>query len=152
MRWVCIFLLMALPVGAQTLQKTPGGGGAYDAYVTGAFGCLADDVGNPDAAVLCITEAIEDCRSKAGVFESCLDALSTSIDSARERLVNTQILPPITCAKEAAIVAAELLPNAQEDCDLLCQWDRLLDVVARIAQETELSDRTWRDMLLKAAL
>ncbi|MDF1670391.1 MAG: hypothetical protein P1U83_12310 [Roseovarius sp.] len=72
--------------GATGMQAIPAHAGEYDAYVSGALSCMAGSPGDASAQDACIVGAIEECQSKAGVYEACLDALREGYDAAIARV------------------------------------------------------------------
>ena len=77
-------LALASPAVAQT--KSADGGDGYASYITGALQCMAEAPGDAVAQDSCIVAAVEECQAKAGVYESCLDALREGFDGAIARV------------------------------------------------------------------
>ena len=75
--------VLAVPASAQTKSNE---GDGYTPYVHGALSCMAAAPGDATAQDACIVEAVEECRSKAGVFASCLEALRDGFDAAQTRV------------------------------------------------------------------
>jgi len=72
--------------GVAGMHASPAHAGAYDTYVSGALACMAGSPGDASAQDACIVGAIEQCQSKAGVYEACLDALRDGYDAAIARV------------------------------------------------------------------
>ena len=77
-----LIALTALALAGPTFA----GDSAYDPYVAGALSCMAGAPGDATAQDACIVAAVEECRAKAGVYESCLQALRDGFDAAQSRV------------------------------------------------------------------
>lgn len=75
--------VLAAPAWAQTKSSE---GDGYASYIQGALGCMAAVPGDATAQDACIVQAVEECRSKAGVFDACLEALRNGFDAAQARV------------------------------------------------------------------
>ncbi|MFK7938933.1 MAG: hypothetical protein AB8B82_06110 [Roseovarius sp.] len=73
-------IVLATPALAQT--KSASEGGAYAPFVNSALQCMAGTPGDAAAQDACIVAAVEDCQSKAGIYEACLEALRAGFDAA----------------------------------------------------------------------
>ena len=83
---IAIAALAAIVPGAALAQTKSATGDGYASYVSGALQCMADAPGDAAAQDACIVAAIEECRTKAGVYESCLEALREGFDAAVKRV------------------------------------------------------------------
>lgn len=75
-------ILTAGPALAQTKSND---GTGYAPYVTSALQCMAATPGDATAQDACIVAAVEECQTKAGVYEACLEALRDGFDAAIAR-------------------------------------------------------------------
>lgn len=80
---IAAVVFLTAPALAQTKSNE---GDGYAPYVSGALSCMAAVPGDATAQDACIVEAVEECRSKAGVFEACLEALREGFESAQARV------------------------------------------------------------------
>ena len=70
---------------AQTLQPSPDGA-PYGSYVNTALNCLAGEHWSEETEKACLTNAMDECRAKAGVFEACLEALEKAYVKGFDRV------------------------------------------------------------------
>jgi hypothetical protein len=82
---ITLVAVMGLAVPALAQTKSSGEGGAYAPYLSRALHCMAGAPGDAAAQDACIVAAIEECQSKAGVYEACLEALRDGFDAAISR-------------------------------------------------------------------